>query len=226
MKERPINFKTFEVQATLDQRKSQFRRIVKPQGKSVCFDVVMHKDGTDKWPRNLDADERFISYMKCPYGQPGDRLWVRETWNNEAEYYFIYKADAENGRMYLGTDDEGPQYANIDDFKWKPSIFMPREACRIFLEVVDVRVERLQEISEEDAIAEGINEDDFEANANSYNYVGSRATDHIPPAKFTYKQLWESINGKGSWQKNPWVWVVTFKRIEPCQTQESQRSWQ
>ena len=77
MKEQPILFSTPMVLAILEGRKSQTRRIVKPQGKAVCFDVAMRMDGSDKWPRNLDADERFMSDMKCPYGKPGDILWVR-----------------------------------------------------------------------------------------------------------------------------------------------------
>ncbi len=194
--ERPILFSTPMVQAIMDERKTQTRRIVKPQGKATCFDVAMLKDGGERWPRNLDADERFLSYMKCPYGGIGDVLWVRETWF-DAGHYFIYKAD---------PTDNG--------FKWRPSIFMPKEACRIKLRITGVRVERLQGISEEDAKAEGC------GRAIEWMHDGKIELiedDHIFYDKAShvtaYKSLWESINSKGSWDKNPWVWVIEFERL-------------
>ncbi len=202
MKERPILFSTPMVQAILDGRKTQTRRIIKPQGNAVCFDIAMNKDNSDKWPRNLDADERFISYMKCPYGRIGDILWVRETFRRSFGGNYTYLTD-----VYHPDDD--PQ-------KWKPSIFMPKEACRIKLQITNIRVERLHEIMKdeniEDIAAEGIPKSPFmtydtdeEGNIlkdfNTYEFQEE------------YINLWESINGKGSWDKNPWVWVIEFKKL-------------
>lgn len=132
--------------------------------------------------------------------RPGDRLWVRETWANlNADFptvdpYFVYRAD---------SSDHGP-------VTWKPSIHMPRAASRILLEITDVRVERLQDISEDDARAEGI---EMWPDGNFKAYTKQ-------PGKFTYardsfRTLWESINGPESWEANPWVWVVNFKTVKP-----------
>lgn len=175
------------VQAIMDGRKTQTRRIVKPAKNATCFDIAMNKDGSNKWPRNLDADERFISDMKCPYGSIGDVLWVRETWNKVSfpdgttarKLEFVYKADKGSGLLTA---------------KWKPSIFMPKGACRIRLEITNIRVERLQDISESDCVIEGIQGD--------YPYLISN-----------YFSLWSKINGKESLDLNPWVWVISFKSL-------------
>lgn len=187
MKERPILFSTEMVKAILEGRKTQTRRVVKKQ-----------PHGAGEWVRQL-ASWLFPNVnpyikLKCPYGQPGDRLWVRETFlveRSQHKDFYEYKADYSN--TFAG------------DVCWKPSIFMPREACRILLEVTDVRVERLQDISEEDAIAEGI---------SLPNYAEQAIKDiFFPEPSAIYSELWESINGKGSWDKNPWVWVIEFKKV-------------
>lgn len=183
MKQRPILFSTEMVRAVLEGQKTQTRRIIKKQ-----------PHGAGEWVRQL-ASWLFPNVnpyikLKCPYGQPGDRLWVRETFlieRSQHKDYYEYKAN------YSDT------FAG--DVCWKPSIFMPREAARILLEVTDVRVEKLQDISEEDAIAEGS------------NFYGSGYG--LLTAKEIYETIWESINGKGSWDKNPWVWVITFKSLKP-----------
>ena len=190
MKHRPILFSTAMVQAILDGRKTQTRRVVK--GPVMKLDYVI------------------ATTVPCPYGQPGDVLWVRETWahtsqlniNPEDENYgYVYKAD-------------GQPWEDYEGWKWKPSIHMPREAARMFLRIKAVRVERLQEISEEDALAEGIGR----INVRLTNY-DLAYRDYIHPGVFfrvplwSFKSLWESINGPESWQANPWVWVVEFERI-------------
>jgi hypothetical protein len=124
--------------------------------------------------------------LKCPYGQPGDRLWVRETFMaakgaNDVKYYY---------RATLDT--------NAADLPWKPSIHMPRVACRILLEITDVRVERLNGISVKDATLEGYPQD----------------WGDDPGAIPWFIHLWQSINGPDSWNANPWVWVIEFKRID------------
>lgn len=199
MKERPILFSTPMVRAILEGRKTQTRRICKPTPAGTMMphklldDRFFKKEHIGKWLWETASGE-YLGY--CPYGQPGDRLWVRETFLIEHschKNFYEYRAD------YSDTI--------ALDVIWRPSIFMPREACRLMLEVTDVRVERLQDISEEDAIAEGI---------AMPNYAEEAIRDiHFPEPTEIYMMLWESINGKGSWDKNPWVWVIEFKKIEP-----------
>lgn len=160
-----------------------------------------------------DGERRFGEwFMKCPYGQPGDRLWVRETWAPADKILFgsdldeceavAYKADGSildpNGQHFNAF---GIDFSKI---RWKPSIHMRRDYSRILLEITDIRVERLQEISEQDAIAEGI----------EISPVWKGPGDVYPsdPVK-DFCTLWESIHGPESWDANPWVWVVSFKKI-------------
>jgi hypothetical protein len=162
--------------------KTQTRRIIKPQPKFV----QALTDGRFETSPDGGFDHG-VEYIRCPYGQPGDRLWVKETFCTP---YTIGKPVKGQQIRYRSThEDDGMTY------KWRPSIFMPRWASRLTLEVVSVRVERLQEISEGDAIEEGITWD------QDHDYIGE------------YRKLWESINGPGSWDANPFVWVVEFKRI-------------
>lgn len=196
------------VQAFLEGRKTMTRRIVKPQpvhaqhhvykGKIIyegehriwCFKDMIFENLID-FPGGEDLTRLAL---QCPYGKVGDILWVRETFLESGfKGNYVYKAD---GILPL-TDKE----------KWKPSIFMPRAACRIVLEITGIRVERLQSISKCDAINEGITPevtgDDLYEN---YAKVGYRWI----KAKESYQSLWESINGPGSWEANPWVWVIEF----------------
>ena len=184
MKERPVLFSATMVRAILDGRKTQTRRIVKQKHLPFLENITGNfLDG--KW------DQR-----PFPYGKPGDRLWVRET--------FCYHDDL---AMYLYKADD------VTCCKWKPSIHMPRIASRILLEVVNVRVERLNDISEEDAIAEGINLPSPYVGIGMDGEVIESETISWMPSDY-YKELWESINVPGSWDLNPWVWVVEFKVLE------------
>lgn len=204
MAERPIIFSGPMVRAILDGRKSQTRRIAtfKPreEGLNLGFSglsvghyctgvptsgwVLCSRGGGGCW-----NDRTFP--LHCPYGVPGDRLWARETFLlRAAGKHAVYRAEfdpvdaAGFGAMYGG---------------WKPSIHMPRWASRITLEVVSVRVERLQEISEGDAFAEGIDGEALH-----------RAKGYAPDA---FRKLWDSINAKRApWESNPYVWVIEFKR--------------
>ena len=191
--ERPILFSAPMVRAILEGRKTQTRRVVKDSTfKATKQGRLMHEGEASAW---------------CPYGRPGDRLWVRETWAWGKRY-------SENYALTLETiPKEKPEYAELwyraDGEQinrvetWRPSIHMPRWASRINLEVTGIRVERLQGISEEDAIKEGALLSTPSIN-NSWGEGFDRAC---------FRTLWESINGPGSWEANPWVWVVEFRQI-------------
>ena len=211
MKERPILFSAPMVRAILEGRKTQTRRIVKPQPSQELLDdyaQIRRERGVQK-----DDAEMLSECLPCPYGVPGDRLWVRETFGDctpGADALIgtrwdkpWYRADADKYGL-LGHDGEGPVYA--EDVKWRPSIHMPRSASRITLEIADVRVERLQEISEADAEAEGLT-------CRDGLYATSGEVWQIDPRK-AYRDLWKSLHGEGSWAANTWVWVIEFKRVE------------
>lgn len=169
--ERPILFSGEMVRAILAGTKTQTRREFKARNGGV-------------WPRLNDRPGMQQILRNCPYGQPGDRLWVREA---------HFDATRLNEGCVLYRADDG-----ASRFGWTPSIHMPRWACRIVLEIVSIRIEQLQSISHEDACAEGIESQRGGAAACIQRY----------------QDLWESINGAGSWDANPWVWVVEFKRAK------------
>lgn len=169
----------------------------------------------------------------CPYGVPGDRLWVREAWavGKCADGFKPRMLDprtwkVDNGGLWFPADCTEPKTPISPRGKTRPGIFLPRWASRITLEVTAVRVERLQEISEKDCIAEGIykmgadvigNDPWVAPGVQMTNVYGDKQYE-VPchnTAKEAYKTLWESINGFGSWGKNPWIWVIEFKRIKP-----------
>ena len=220
MKERPILFKGEMVRAVLEGRKTQTRRVIKPQYGHEW------KETCDKGYWISSNDEGTTIFKRCPYGSPGDRLWVRETWAR------VWKGD---GCPYGGPCSKGPcDGCNIEyradtggapypgewpadevcdeTPKWKPSIHMPRWASRIILEVHYVRVERVQEISREDARAEGVlTKEMMEAEDNK-----TSAFRIVNDPVGLFRSLWDSINAKRgySWDSNPWVCVVEFKLLE------------
>jgi hypothetical protein len=208
MKERPILFSSPMVQAILAGRKTQTRRIVKIP---AAVDSVTGVGFSAMTPDNMASvrgfdktDVHFETFIKIPYGEVGDRLWVRETWrklphNTSTGYPYEYRATAEQD----GIPIESP---------WKPSIHMPRIASRITLEITGIMVERLKDISEADAIAEGIERDKdgwkhYAPNTPADALVG------LPTPCESYRTLWESINGPESWDSNPYVWVISFKKL-------------
>lgn len=205
MKETGILFKADMVRAILEGRKTQTRRIVKPPKKWIAeypyLDPwAMNEPGVTWWWNGVHKHVGVS--QECPYGKPGDRLWVRETFSVHPEIANIaYRAD-------------GEEFEDSDGFmwvpKWTPSIHMPRGNSRIDLEITNVRIERLQDISEEDAQAEGCTK-----NHNGYYWAGPHqeyGLKQLTTAIRAYRDLWESINGPGSWDKNPWVWVIEFER--------------
>jgi hypothetical protein len=205
---RPILFSGPMVRALLDGRKTQTRRAVKPQPPERWEGARPHKialttddEGAELFAYSQSAGNGDWT-ARCPYGVPGDRLWVRETWAHDGPDLETVRTRHED--MLPGGDSYGPYYRATeiapDTLLWRPSIFMPRWASRITLEITDVRVERLQDISEADALAEGV--------THSLSHPAGRT------AAENYSWLWDDINGEGAWASNPWVWVLTFKRIE------------
>jgi len=199
MKERPILFKGEMVRAILDGRKTQTRRIVDPQPPVSSINLA-HGPIKSCWEFSVSGRD-----YRCPYGQPGDRLWVRETYRLIEFAPFQHDDVGESEFDYRATPR--PEFSDCR-LKWSPSIFMPRIASRIDLEVTGVRVEQLQRITYGDIRREGMRctEHDFDSGF----CVGP--CDHLVA---DWIELWKSINGPGSWDENPWVWVVEFKRVEP-----------
>lgn len=188
MKETPILFTGAMVRAILDGRKTQTRRVLKYQPEQC----------------HVETQCSYNALLRgCPYGQPGDKLWVKETfqlceWFQDHWEPAKLRNECQSVDKFYAADGVLPDQS---DLHWRPSIFMPRWASRITLELTAVRVERVQNITEEDAMAEGV---DWQATAGLSRFT----------AKKLYATLWDSINGKKHpWASNPWVWVLTFKRI-------------
>jgi len=202
MKERPILFKADMVNAILEGRKTQTRRIVKEQPYSAEGNVCVigdHETCIDNLREPNEVTKFIKENIKCPYGKVGDQLWVRETW---AKSNSIHNHDI----FYKATDGNIKQrpldYSERED-RWRPSIHMFREDSRIQLEITDIRVERLNDISDVNAKAEGVTLGRPDWCKEPFPWTHRLA--------FAY--LWESINGAGSWDLNPWVWVIEFKRV-------------
>ena len=214
MKERPIIFSTPMVQAIIEGRKTQTRRVVKCDSNITGIATPEEWDAGphplkkfETWgPKNAVAlfknDRGTIFGLPCPYGKPGDLLWVRETHARIPHIMSVFAG------VHYFSDGPMPTISECHDaglLKKYPSIHMPKWAARIWLEITGVMVERVQEISHADAVAEGYEE----CEPNNYG-TGSRARDW-------FACLWDSINGKKegcSWADNPWVWIVEFKRVE------------
>ena len=223
MNKRPILFSTPMVQALLDGRKTQTRRIATHPlifGNPRVEQIVL--DGGDWWT-GIDGGGGFS--IKCPYGKVGDLLYVRERFC----WKWIEAKSSFEGFYYYADGQEVFHVDGFDKSPWKPSIHMPRAASRLTLEITDIRVERLQDISDDDAFSEGLEyhksgdsmEGDLAYYFKDYLCKGIEADDDGEKIIYnntfsddpiaSYKTLWESINGKDSWAANPWVWVVEFK---------------
>jgi hypothetical protein len=214
MKEYPILFSSEMVRAILDGRKTMTRRVIKPQPEAHTMQVLPLGNGLylPSWSGRNVSESPTGRPMKCPYGQPGDRLWVREAWYYEEHMYDVNagEPDLPGGRysrrlVYRASYPDYPVTIGVGKHGWRPSIHMPRWASRITLEIEEIRVERLQEITEEDARAEGV-----EALRGSFPIGEQRLTIH----QHAFAYLWGSINSKKyPWDSNPYVWVIKFKRV-------------
>lgn len=241
MRERPIIFNADMVRAVLDGRKTQTRRIIKVQPESNQLGLLRITDSTKRndigkyhWAEsNATGNHARSKLFACPFGAVGDHLWVKETWSVVSHafdddglmidyvpdrpaiavhekpfgngYYSGHAIYAADGGFTWGDDDGCVDGRSC----WKPSIHMPRWASRITLEITGVSVERLWDITEDDAKAEGCT---FEALRFK---PGTREVEEMGhTAVYQFGGLWQSIYGDDSWQANPWVWVIEFKRVE------------
>lgn len=237
MNERGMIFNGEMVRAILDGRKTQTRRPIK--WKQTRFTEIGEREDGSNWPWSEDTEKVCDYWHPCPFGDVGDRIWVRETWatlgnedgccvdwndnlckGDEKTAARIYRASCEQrpgdyGLWSIPDNADWKPHTENQKFEgaWRPSIHMPRWASRITLEITDVRVERLHSISERDALREGL----FQLPASGryclqpgMQYFGMASHN----AKEVYSWLWASIYGEESWAANPWVWVIEFKRVE------------
>jgi hypothetical protein len=202
MKERPILFSAPMVRAILAGQKTQTRRALAP-------DLFISSGGAVVRMASAGPATTGIREAHCPYWrQPGDRLWVREAWAWSGDGAIPAFDRVRKGGVWFRADPE----RTSPGIRWRPSIHMPRWASRITLEVTGVRVERLQDISEADAQAEGVTPK-WEPGCSG-RLMEALGGFSFRPAASAYADLWEQINGPGSWDANPWVWVVEFRRVE------------
>lgn len=238
-KYKPMLFSPDMVRAILDGRKTMTRRIIKesfngcltlggphpcPNNPVVTYPGQVLKSENEEEDDIVITDKEVRAYFHCSTLDSvakcrwivGDIIWVKETFAEFAGFAekndYVYRAD--------GIFDT-PAKEHLSGNKWKPSIFMPFKAARIFLEVKNIRVERLQDISKEDAVAEGIEFVENSHIAGGEQYTGNWYRNYLPTGymslrpKDSFQSLWQSINGKESWQSNPWCWIIEFEQSEP-----------
>lgn len=235
MKERPIIFTAQSVRAILAGRKTMTRRIVKlPEIISEPGDAdatsvgwLDHHESGPGWHGWMtEYPEEGSVPLRCPYGQPGDRLWVRESgWERPVRTPTMMREGADTWPRFAYDADAWNDQDRADfkawGFKRRSPIHMPRWASRITLEIESARVERLQDISEADALAEGVERifpagHPADTGPNHYTAEGpERVSLNQPTAVGAFRALWALINGDDSWSANPWVWVLSFRRVTP-----------
>lgn len=204
MNERGMIFNAEMVRAILEGRKTQTRRPIK--WKQTRFTEIGEREDGSNWPWSEDTEKVCDYWHPCPFGAVGDRIWVRETFRVHSRATdvatLVYRASVRNSwteqthRVPVAVCNKP-----ATPEKWTPSIHMPRWASRILLEITDVRVERLRDLSEEDAKSEGI----------------IPSSGGVPPGweyRINFRDLWMDIYGTNNWEANPWVWVIEFKRVE------------
>ena len=244
--DKPILFSAEMIRALLDGRKTQTRRVVKPQPpiqppenchpkhekkhSAPYLDAYCGEHKTQSNPRGMSADwcwwqvdnRQCLPTFRCPYGQPGDLLWVRETWCQQFGSLTLKPLEprcafyrATEKQHIVKSDDDCHVSLNADGTEaspWIPSIFMPRWASRLTLTLTEVRVQRLQEISEDDAISEGIERVGGPTSCSPWkDYSREQRFKFFSAPSASYRTLWDSINAKRApWESNPWVWALTF----------------
>jgi len=212
MKERPILFSGEMVKAILEGRKTQTRRVAKIEfnGGTSKHDYVTSIEENVNYKGKCihfyDKNHFYMGSSNYPYGLPGDRLWVRETWAHDDPDCNNVHCEISDHIWYKASENKIVADSFAGSARWKPSIFMPRWASRITLEIVNIRVERVQDIDMNGMIAEGIH----------VSYVATARSGILLTELHAFKTLWDSINAKRgySWESNPWVWVVEFKRAQ------------
>ena len=208
MKDRPILFSAPMVRAILAGRKTVTRRVMKPHPNHV-----ERRDGEwlDVWEQEISGEgARSVEYearervIRCPYGVPGDRLWVRETWGYFGGDEYLYQ----HSRAAVGYRADHLDHLPIPGGRWRPSIHMPRWASRLTLDVVSVRVERVQEIRCHDIRAEGVA-------CPEHDFPGGFCVSECRSLRRAFADLWDSINAARGfgWDANPWVFRVEFRRL-------------
>ena len=204
-KERPILFSAPMVRAILDGTKTQTRRIINPQPEvAPDLEKLVNQAWQGGW---VD--------VACPYGEPGDRLWVKETWSTEGRSISEARAAHEDAMQGLSSIYYRATEGYPESLVWRPSIHMPRWASRLTLEVTSVRVERLHDISEDDARAEGVRPKDAHVVIECDAEGRARLNEALSNThRGAFACLWDTINGGGAFASNPWVWVVIFKRVD------------
>jgi hypothetical protein len=237
--ERPILFSGPMVRAILEGRKTQTRRIVKPQPPR-CIDSLHGNELRKRAPYEIqDADGNNCGWgfqdeennYKCRFGTIGERLWVRETcWSDGQEVY--YSADEAKGQwlphrkrvkkgrdLSISRDESYQRLLTLHHYaggfcRKVPAIHMPRWACRIVLEIENIRLERLHEITDDDCVAEGQEPIGEKLNPPGGSVQLGRLNGKYAPVRQLFSELWTEINGANSWNENPWVWVIQFRKIE------------
>jgi hypothetical protein len=224
MQEHPILFNGDMVRAILEGRKTQTRRPLKIQPPSSSCQIATFIESTSREDRKKEGKLHWVKlspdglsviynqgkYFACPFGQPGDRLWVRETWawiGSETNGHYVYRSNYLPEQQYFVT--------------WQPSIHMPRKASRIILEIDEIGAERIQDITEDEAMAEGIREWTKDGELYKYGHIepgdqGCTPWSAMPKTVMgAYKSLWNGIYTEDlNWEANPWVWVVKFHKVE------------
>jgi hypothetical protein len=204
VKSRPILFSGQMVRAILEGKKTRTRRISKlplpsdsSEGMGWAWSDRKQLFEPIGYVGHLETGIKFG--VKCPYGVVGDLLWVRETWQSLAKMNQCHPSDDQY--VYRATD---PDWETMDGWKWMPSIFMPRDACRVLLRIESIRVERLQSITDSEIVFEGFGDVGQGVGEIDYKFSTLRGL---------FSELWNEINGKGSWEANPFVWVLGFSRL-------------
>ncbi|EMK7005605.1 hypothetical protein V9J34_001361 [Salmonella enterica] len=202
MNERGMIFNGEMVRAILEGRKTQTRRPIK--WKQTRFTEIGEREDGSNWPWSEDTEKVCDYWHPCPFGAVGDRIWVRETFG------WQIRRDPLGGtgefRVYRATTPDAVRYQTASGeaapMKWVPSIHMPRRASRITLEITDVRVERVRDITEDDAQAEGVRPACYEITPPEAAY------------RVSFGEVWRNIYGEKSWDVNSWCWVIEFRRLQ------------